>query len=344
MYVIHLKGGNGTSSLIEEVKNRFEKIYKSIAAIEYRIDEDSVLLYTLRVYYNSLWESSSLDRINEQLDSKESVQFIQNFSQYLEYSFDALMLFFGNDEKKYFKIHSLITLGRLAEIMPFIIKMYIYSSSKDDICAFCSAAESLVLRHRLIGTRANIVSRLNDVYQAFTKESNINPIIERITWMKTVEDPSWWWAYWNNSYLKKAINGHIESGIAKYILWKYENFLASKGHGGYEPMRFDSIKSPELEHIAPKTPPDNEPISAGYGNYDEEFTNEYIDCLGNYLLISKVQNCSIGNKPFAEKWESYTHLFQQREVQEMTQDKKTWNKKKINGRLGRITDYIINNL
>ena len=305
MYKIHLIGGEDTNTLIGEIKNRFEKIYKSIASIEHRMDEDSVLLYTLRVYYNSLWESNSLEKINDQLNGRRPIQFIKEFSQYLEGSFDALRLFFGDDEKNSFEFHSLICLGRLAEVMPFII------------------------------------SRLNDVYQEFTADNpDIEPTIERIVWMKTVKD--WWWAYWNTKHLEEAINGGIEPSTAKYLLWKYENYLAGKGHGGYEPMRFDAIKSPELEHIAPRTPAGEE--SAGYDKYDEEFVNEYIDCLGNYLLISKSQNCSIGNKPFSEKRASYTHLFQQREIQEITKDKKIWNKDKINERHGRIVEYIKNNL
>ena len=265
----------------------FEKIYKSIASIEHRIDEDSVLLYTLRVYYNSLWETNSIDKINERLIGKNPIKFILEFSQYLEDSFNALMIFFGDDEKNYFEIHSLICLGRLAEVMPFIIKAYIFSLPKGDLCHFCVAAESLVLRHRLIGTRANIVSRLNDAYQKFTKDNpNIEPTIERIVWMKKVKD--WWWAYWNTKHLEEAINGGVEHATARYLLWKYENFLTSQGHGGYEPMRYDTIKSPELEHIAPKTPVGEE--ADGYDKYDEEFVNKYIDCLGNYLLISKLLN------------------------------------------------------
>lgn len=340
MYVIHLHGGNDTDALIEEVKNRFQKIYKSIASIEHRIDEDSVLLYTLRVYFNSLWETNSIDRINEQLNEKKPIPFVREFSQYLEDSFNALMVFFGSDEKAFYEIHSLIVLGRLAEVMPFIIKLYAFSLSKEDICRFCSIAETLVFRHRIIGTRASIVSRLNDVYQEFTQSNpNIDSVIDRIKWMQTTKD--WWWAYWNNTHLKETINGYIEPSTAKYILWKYENYLASKGHKGYAPIRFDTIISPELEHIAPRTPTNNEPVSFGYDDYDEEFKNEYIDCLGNYLLISKSQNCSIGNKPFPEKRDSYTHLFQQREVQELTKDKKVWNKDKINERHSRVIEFVI---
>jgi uncharacterized protein with ParB-like and HNH nuclease domain len=344
MYIIHLKGGNNTTGLLTVIKNRFEEIYKSISAIEHHMDEDSVLLYTLRVYYNSLWESNSLEKINSELNGENPIQFISDFSQCLQNSFTALKSFFGKDEKECFEIHSFITLGRLAEILPFIIKLYNYGLLKDDVRRFCSAAESLILRHRLIHTQAYIGSRLNNVYQKFTKQNNdINPVIKRITWMKTVKD--WWWAFWNNEHLEENINGWIDPRTAKFLLWKYENYLVSQGPGGYKPKRFnDIIESPELEHIAPQTPTNGEPVSAGYCEYDEEFMNEYINCLGNYLLISKVHNASIGNKPFVEKWASYTHLSQQDEVHNMTNDKQVWNKEKINERHDKIVGFILENL
>ena len=50
MYNVHLYGSNDKDALIGEIKDRFEGIYKSISSIEYHINEDDVLLYTLRVY------------------------------------------------------------------------------------------------------------------------------------------------------------------------------------------------------------------------------------------------------------------------------------------------------
>jgi len=46
MFNIHLYGGGNKDNLIDEIKNRFEKIYKSISSIEYKINEDEVLVYT----------------------------------------------------------------------------------------------------------------------------------------------------------------------------------------------------------------------------------------------------------------------------------------------------------
>lgn len=339
MFNVHLYGAEEKESLIEEIKNRFEKIYKSISSIEYRISEDDVLVYTLRVHFNSLWETNAIEKINKLLSEKDSISFIKSFTQSLATSFEHLTTFFGKDERENIDIHSLVTLGGIGVAMPFIIKAYKFGLPTAKINILCKNLESLVLRHRLIGTRADITSRLNDVYQKFSeKNSELKQIIDRIEFLKTTKD--WWWSYWSNNELEHLIHGAINHSTAKYILWKYENYLEGQGKSGYSPTRFEKIVSPELEHIAPQT----ENPETGYDQYDEEFINQYIDCLGNYLLISKSHNCSIGNKPFIEKRATYTYLAQQREIQELTKDEVIWNKERIDIRHKKLVDFILQKL
>jgi hypothetical protein len=337
MFNIHLYSEEEEKNeLIEEIKNRFEKIYKSISSIEYRIEEDDVLVYTLRVYFNSLWESNAIDKITKLLSEKNSIAFIKAFTHSLAISFEHLTVFFGKDERQHIEIHSLVNLGGIAISLPFIIKAYKFGLSSTEICRLCVAFESMVLRHRLIGTRADLTSRINWLYEAFTEENNsIQPIIDRLEIIKTTTD--WWWAYWNNTELEKAIEGEIQHSTAKYLLWKYENYLETQGNAGYTPTRFDKIIQPELEHIAPKT----ENPAAGYSKYDEEFVQQYLDCLGNYLLISKSHNCSIGNKPFIEKLASYNYLMQQREIQQLASKEKIWSKILIDKRHELLTNFIL---
>jgi len=287
MFNVHLYGGEEKESLIEELKNRFEKIYKSISSIEY----------------------------------------------------------FGKDEREQLEVHSLITLGGIGIAIPFLIKAYKFGLPTNTINQLCSKLESIVLRHRLIGTRADITSRVNDVFQNFTAEKpDIKPIIDRIDWMKKTGSDSWWWAYWNDTEFERSIQAAIPHSTAKYLLWKYENHLEGQGKSGYSPTRFDKIVSPELEHIAPQTPTDGKPVAAGYCEYDEEFRQQYIDCLGNYLLLSKSHNCSVGNNPFADKRATYNHLVQQREIQEMTKEHMTWTKQDIQKRKEKIITFLKDNV
>ncbi|MDH1883392.1 DUF262 domain-containing HNH endonuclease family protein [Empedobacter sp. GD03797] len=339
MFNVHLFGGEEKEALIEEIKSRFEKIYKSISSIEYRINEDEVLTYTLRIYFNSLWENNAIDKINSILSEANPIPFIKSFTQSLATSFEHLTTFFGKDERENLEIHSLITLGGIGIAIPFIIKAYSFGLSTQQINQLCNKLESIVLRHRLIGTRADITSRLNGVYKEFTTENpDINPIIDRINWLKVTQD--WWWAYWNDTELERALQGGINHPTAKYLLWKYENHLENQGKSGYTPTRFDKIEKPELEHIAPQT--DNP--ESGYDKYDEEFVNQYINCLGNYLLLSKSHNCSVGNKPFIDKRNSYNHLEQQREIQRMTTENIQWKKELIQSRKEKIVSFIMKNI
>lgn len=343
MFAAHLHGAEAKDTLISELKNRFEKIYKSIASIEARIDEDDVLAYTQRVFFNSLWETSPIERINKLLSEENVIDSITKFTKALSASFETLTTFFNKDEKKSIEMHSLIALGNYAIAMPFIIKAYNFGLPQSEIVQICVNMEAVLLRHQLVGTRADLKSRLNDIFQAFTEDSSsIEPLKVRVAEIKNAAEDNPWYSYWGNAELAKSVQGYVNHGVAKYILWKYENFI-TQGKSGYASLRFDGIVAPELEHIAPQAPTKGEPIAAGYCAYDEEFLHQFIDCLGNYLLLSKSHNCSVGNKPFPEKRSTYDHLAQQREIQEMTKEKPEWNKATIAARKDKLIKYILEN-
>lgn len=343
MYNVHLYGAGKKDKLLDDLKNRFQKIYKSISKIEYRIDEDDVLLYTLRVHFNSLWESNSLETIDKKLLKEDPIDFIKSFAQSLSLSFEYLSLFFIDDERDSFPIHSLVSLGGIAVAIPFVIKAYRFGLPLSDIENLCASLESLVVRHRLIGTKAYLRSRISDVFENFTEtERDIQPIIDRVNYLKSTTD--WFWAYWNNEKLNESIQGGIHHGIAKYLLWKYENYLRSKGMGGYSHMRFDGIDNPELEHIAPKTEPNTKPH--GYDKYDDVFREQYIECLGNYLLLSRLHNRSVSNDPFPEKHKDYdTHILHQQEIRKMVPDPSIaiWSKGIIQKRKEKLIKFVMDN-
>lgn len=340
MYQVHLYGGDEKEIIIKEIKERFEKIYKSISSIEYKINENEVLTYTLRVHFNSLWETNAVTRVNEELTKNNGIEFVKEFTKSLAISFEHLTRFFGKDERENFAIHSLITLGGIGIAVPFILKAYRYGLPTTAIAELCRNFEALVLRNRLIGTRADITSRLTEVYNKFTQEDrNIEGIIIRLNFLKTTDYG--WWNYWNNSELERAIQGKLDHTVAKFILWKYENELESQGNKGYVASRFDKITSPELEHLAPSTEPLVKPH--GYGVYDEEFTHQYLNCLGNYLLLSKSHNCSVSNNHLKDKIETYNHLAQQREIKGFITESGIWDKEAITHRKTKIVKFVMDN-
>lgn len=327
------------SEKIKELQERFEHIYKSISVIENNLSEDDVLLYALRVSFNTLNIDVSMEKIEKELkDKNNAINFIMNFTLELENSFESLKPFFT--EKKIYEIYSLATLGK-TQMMPFVIKSYKYKISDEDKARLFAELESLVIRHRIIGTRAHLEDRINEVYVEFTeKNKDINQIIDHIRWIKKeAGENNWWWYYWSDAKFKEALQGALDHKIAKHILWKYENYLISQEKKGYGFMQIEQIESPELEHIAPQTPSDETPVAKGYCEYDEEFKNMYLDCIGNYLLISKSHNCSIGNVSFADKLSSYNVLAQQREIKEIAKDK--WDKDAIKKRHDKIVKFVV---
>lgn len=344
MYEVHISSAtkDEKSSLLDELQERFEHIYKAISIIEANINEDDVLLYALRIYFNTLDIDTSTEEIEKRLEEKSNaLSFIKGFTQELETCFECLKLFFR--EKDVYEIYSLALLGK-SLLMPFVIKAYKFNVPDGDKANLCRALESLLLRHRLIGTRAHLEDRVKNEYKEFTENNpNIDEIVNRIKWLeKEVSDDWTWWTYWTDENFASVIQGCIDHKIAKYLLWKYENHLLSQEQGGYKFIPYSHIKNPELEHIAPQTPTDGKPVAAGYCEYDDDFKNGYLDCLGNYLLISKSHNCSIGNVPFSEKRESYTVLEQQREIQRMTEKNKKWTKKEIDDRHEKLIKFVLN--
>ena len=359
MYNVHLHGGKKKSTLIKEIRKRFETIYSKISSIEYNINEDDVLLYTQRIYFNFLRrETNALDRINGELAKEKPLEFIREFTDSLEKSFQYLSKFFDQDQRDCFEIYSLVTLGGITIAFPFIIKAYKYGLPMNDIKTLCSSLEKLVLRRRLIKTRADMITRINDVFAGFNESNKcIKPITDRIERIKTTSEG--WWDFWNNEKLKESLQGGINHPVARYLLWKYEIHLVQQGNPGYSPpcsygrfrksyeqfwkfRRLDSIKDPQLEHIAPR----NEPKKPhGYDEYDEEFRNEYLNCLGNYLLLSGPHNKAIGNLPFAKKHKTYCYLEQQREIQQLVPDPKNeiWSKEIIEKRKEKIIAFIVDN-
>lgn len=336
LYSIHLYGQEKKDILIKEVNERFTEIYESISSIEDWVNEDDVLVYTLRVFFDSLTESNSIETINKKLSSSNCVKFIIDFTRALSFSFEHLKTFFTEYSSSSMVVYSLVKLANFSFAMPFVIKAYKLGVSNGDMEKLCTALESIIIRHRVIGTRADLTSRMNYFYKEFN--GSVIDVVNKINWMKTRED---WWGYWNNAEFKRVLNSGIDSFIAKFLLWKYENHLIEEeGKAGYAPIRYDSIENAQLEHIAPQNPSGN-PVENGYCKYDEEFRNQYLDCLGNYLLLSGSHNGSIGNNPFEKKRETYNQLRQQIEVQQMTEADRRWDKEKINERKKKIVDFIL---
>lgn len=336
MYNIHDCSDNKINDL-NYIKEKFETIYKNISYIEKLVNENDVLRITLKTYYKDLNENS-IDRIKEDINdkvSKEKLDFIKSFTEELENNFQYLK-YFLDDEKNNLYIHSIITLGINIDIYPFIVGIYRFEINEDDKKKLIESLENLLIRMKIIGSRAYVTYRIGEPYKNFLDTegdiSSIISIIDIINKMKI--STNYWWGHWNNDKLIASVENGVNGNIAKFILWKYEN---SFGDRSFE-FRYDKEKI-NLEHIAPRIEPDTKPH--GYGDYnDEEFTN-LIHCLGNLILLSEKHNKSIGNAIFSEKYKTYTYLKQQEEIRNMVSENGTWGKSMIKKRKKKIVDFVM---
>ncbi|MDR1606375.1 MAG: DUF262 domain-containing HNH endonuclease family protein [Streptococcaceae bacterium] len=348
MFQIHLSKENDSvkSGVIEQIKSRFERIYESISFLEDYLDEDSILSYAVQVFLNNLKVEEPDKKIEAKL-VEDPIKFSKNFTEYLENSFENLTQFYRNDRKKIWPFEELISLGGIALAMPFIIKSYRFNISDDNKGKLAKALRDILLRKRLTNRKTDLAIRLNDKFKEFDDLSevgkNVDAIISHIEWMKHIDNESWWWASWNDDKVKEKLEQTMNRGVSKYLLWLYENHLSSEKILGYKPRAFDDVISPDLEHIAPQTPTNGEPIANGYPKYDDEFKEKYLDSIGNHLLLSASHNRAIGNRPFEEKRKTYngSPLKHQQEVYDMTQDSKKWTKELIDIRKNKIIDYLM---
>ena len=333
MYHIHLYAlEDRKQSALDEVTERFENIYRSISQVESSINEDNVLNYTINLYKNTLGETNALDFVEDELaKASNCLDFILSFTSLLASCFVQVSTFF-REEKVNFTYHSLLVSATKGIMFPFIIKAMHNGMAQDDLNKLAEALEVIFLRHRIIGTRANLRWRLSDCYEEM--EQDPQGVVDCIEDMKTAYG---WAGYWNNDELRRCLNMGMNHSVAKILLWKYENFLIAK-ENGYAPIRYDHIPEPQLEHIAPQT--ENCEPNNGYCPYDEEFYNEYLYTLGNYLLLSGPHNDSLSNDSFQKKRKRYTQLKQQEEVATNS----SWGKEQIRNRQETIINALLPSL
>ena len=202
MYDIHLYAPVGDKqNLLSEITERFEHIYKSISKIEGNIDEDNVLSYTIKVYRNSLDDIGSTDFVNKELGKADScISFIREFTQLLSSCFSQISNFL-DETKKNITYHALLIAADRSIMFPFVIKALLKGMPQKELEELARALEQIFLRHRIIGTRANLLWRLNDSYKMMG--NGAKNVVNHIQWMKSRKDL---WGYWNNDELLRSLN------------------------------------------------------------------------------------------------------------------------------------------
>ncbi len=320
---------------IENVSNIFKSIYLIINDLK-RLTEDSVLIYHCNAYINGFYYRTIEDIKNIFKKSTDKVEWIKQFVTELHTSFSNIKkLEFSKD--KYLK--DLYQLGVPSFAYPFLIKGFKFFGDDDNkLNSLFHLFEIVVFRYSLISSRADIISRLNEILNVFNGDL--------LLLKKHLKDNFNNNYYWGDARFRDYLYGNMYNNEVNYLLWKYEDSIQMKGYS----IGCGSIDKEQIEHIAPQTPTDGTPLEIGYevtmdGVYDAEFNNDYLNCLGNLMLISGSHNASIGNRPFNEKLETYNLnplLKQQAEIKSFV-NKETflWDKQAIDKRQNKIIEFSV---
>ncbi|MEI6823822.1 MAG: DUF262 domain-containing HNH endonuclease family protein [Bacteroidota bacterium] len=340
MYQLYVNSNEKeTESNIEHVTNIFKSIYLIINDL--KIKEDSVLLYHCNAYLGGY--EYNIDSIKLALKkSNDKIYWINNFTEELRTTFYNLKKFENTND---LYLNLLKKLGISAYIYPFIIKGYKYiGNNTKKLTDLFHILEIVIFRDDLVNTRADIYSRINEILNKFDGDLEILK-----QHFKTKFNESYYWG-------DNRINEILKSGwmydnkVIKYILWRYEDNLLRTGYkiGNCE------ITGESIEHISPQNPFNRYQVSDDYEvnekhSYEQNFIDNYLNCIGNLVLISRSHNSSIGNKPFKEKLDSYIAnpiLKQQLEIKEFISgdnNNPKWDSVAIKKRKEKIVKFALQN-
>ena len=328
----------------EEIENNvtyisdlFKTIYLIINDLK-KINEDSVLIYHCQAYINGYTYRTIEDIKSTYKKSTDRVKWIKEFIVELSNTFSNIKKL-ETSTNPYLK--DLTELESPVLIYPFIIKGYKYLSAQSkEFSDLANLLEILVFRYRLINSRADIYSRINQILQAFSGDT--------VQLAKSLKQKFNEENYWSDLRLRENLNGFMyDNSVITYLLWKYEESIQNRGY------KTGTLKivDEQIEHISPQTPTNGDPVESGYaietsGTYSEEFQMKVLNSLGNLMLISKSHNCAIGNRPFVDKLASYIDnplLNQQAEIKEFVEESSpVWDDKAIRRRHSKILSFSLN--
>jgi len=172
----------------EELVRRFDRIEKLAGSIRMHLGEDSVLLLTLQVHFNSLLPAKLLlEKFKRTLSPAQSIYSIMSFTYSLEITYESLARFYSVDNRRRAIYYSLQTVDDVLLVLPFIIKTYIFRLPNTIADKFFKALFELALLYRVTSSQVDFLSAISLLYEEFTDEHrNINSLIDWVESLRSV--------------------------------------------------------------------------------------------------------------------------------------------------------------
>lgn len=349
MLQVYLHGGTAESQAehIEYLEREISTIYRQIVRVD--LGEDVVLRYCWQASSHSKGFDSdkTLDEVKAHITGGLNSDICERIKGFITALANSFRLVEEVENSEATEIKNLRYLNTMALAYPFLMRARLHGASEKQVERLASLLENVTFRALLRGGRAGIESRLNDYLTTAADEHYVETLVRGIVHDLRNEG---WWRYWSDEVLEVLDGGYFyKNRVDNYLLWRYEMHLCSKTGYSVSKINYGNLISNEsIEHIAPQTETDGDPVANGYGVYEDVqnpengiVSGEWMNCLGNLMLISQSHNSSIGNKPFETKVASYGKdnlLNQQKEIIRFVTDnsKPVWDKAAIERRHGEI--------
>lgn len=132
---------------------------------------------------------------------------------------------------------------------------------------------------------------------------------------------------------KNIFDGSYTSGwtgisrqVGRYILCEYENSLSQYDQIGVERLhKIQKRDDPSTEHILPRNPDTDDYAWSDYNVENEEEHSEYVNRLGNLVVLPMDSNIQCSNLPYSDKRKHYRNL-NLTSISEVCSDRSNWKK------------------
>ena len=342
MHVVYVHSHeNIETESIQDLERKFAEIYRLAEEIQ-SLNEDQVLTHHLMAFVD--WTTEPVDLLKRQLRTMppghERVEWIRDFCSKLVQSFKnvAKIEILKNGGFQHERlIGDVLHLNPQAS-WPLLLKLMHFHAHE-----LVRAEEALRLMEvtlfKLQFMKGKWTNRLPNIANSYT-DGRLDVLEEELTRVsQNGFQDSWDFNGGFRGYLGGSNNFHRE---ARYILWKYENALRASERGVHHLSLREYLNDTEgqsldgsIEHIMPQNP---ETLVLS-----DEFRMQYLDNLGNLVLMTRGRNSSLKNKLPCEKANSleYTtpYLTQQAVVQTIRE--RGWGEVEIAERKQKIVQFAL---
>jgi hypothetical protein len=342
MYQIYLNSEDSNSiDAIKYVEREFAEIYEKTERIE-KIDEDQVLAHHCTAFLKG-WDSP-LENIKKELhsisiDNKE--QWIKDFSTQLKNTFINVEQIERRAEGHSYIADVLIL--DAPNSWPLLLKLYHYHSKQNSHDGTDGLEDLFHLMEITLFKKDYAHSGwTSNEFNNYAKGYNgkIDDLRDKLLYASQ-NGFKWYWTMDANVVKYMQGTNHYDR-LTRYLLWKYENSLRNSAKVApiLASEYLNKYGSPNLgstiEHISPQSP--------DFTAYDEDFKINYLNNIGNLVLMSLGKNAQLSNADPIRKADGFQNstLISQKIIGDIIKNKSKWGTDEIINRQHLLIEFAIN--